>query len=121
MDRSAFEEDYVIVEEDGKLIHINGGEPMVASNQGDLYCIIKKIILKHEAELFSCKSIDFGVTVAYTVRVLTKMHFELLEWLHENARALIGTPIHSLETALEDLQKVGSSIFYSKIMKINMP
>jgi hypothetical protein len=49
------------------------------------------------------------------------MHFELLEWLHENAKTLIGTPIQSLQTALEDLQKVGSSIFHTEIMKINIP
>ena len=123
MDRSAFEEidDYVIIEEERKLNHIESVEPIFASNQGDLYGIIKQLILRNESELLSCKSLDFGVTVTFTVRILTKMHFELLKWLHENAKAIIGTPIQSLETAVEDLQKVCSSIFHTEIMKINMP
>jgi len=79
------------------------------------------MIFKYDAELTGCNSIDFGVTVAYTVKILTKMHFEFLEWLDENGCALIGTPISKLETALEELKKVGSSIFYSQIIKINIP
>ena len=116
MERSDFKQK-LVDEEKGKLNHKD--EP--ANNQGELYCTIQKIILKYEAELSGCKSVDFGATVAYTVRVLMKMHFEFLEWLDENAITLIGTPLQNLETAIEDLKKVGSSIFHSKIMKINIP
>jgi len=77
--------------------------------------------LKYEAKLSSQKLDDFGVTVAYTIRVLTKMHFEFLEQVHEKARTFINTPIQNIETALEDLKKVGSSIFYSEIIKIDIP